>query len=298
MATSYKISIAIPTYNRADLLLRAVNSCLNQTYSNIEVIVSDNCSSDNSIEILRQINDSRLFIHTNKSNIGMKSNFQKCLDYSSGHLFLLLSDDDYFMSRSALEQFISEFDKTEAKILISSVMLERDAGLSPGKYKQVKSDSDFLIKYFSNDISVFPCATMFDMTCLKDEKYNYDELTLSVDAFLLIKVIEKYKGNAVHFFDGKLIAYKVHNSESSADYKVWQEDLEFLKTHITKSTIVDKAQIAKALTESIDRAILGYLARKYKKKGITFSFLSDFIFSLGRIIKFSNLLFIFRRFFL
>jgi|APSaa5957512535_1039671.scaffolds.fasta_scaffold23748_3 glycosyltransferase involved in cell wall biosynthesis len=298
MDTSYKISIAIPTYNRADLLLRAVNSCLSQTYSNIEVIVSDNCSSDNSIDILRQINDPRLFIHTNKSNIGMKLNFQKCLNSSNGHLFLLLSDDDYFMSSSALEQFVVEFDKTEAKILISSVMLERAAGLSPGKYEQVKSDSDFLIKYFSNDISVFPCATMFDMTCLIDEKYNYDELTLSVDAFLLIKVIEKYKGNAVHFFDGKLIAYKIHNSESSADYKVWQKDLEFLKTHITKSTIVDKGKIAKALTESIDRAILGYLARKYKKKGITFSFLSDFIFSLGKIIKFSNLLFIFRRFFL
>jgi len=55
------VTIAIPTYNRADGYLReALASALNQTYQNIEIIVSDNCSTDNSEAFIRGISDQRI----------------------------------------------------------------------------------------------------------------------------------------------------------------------------------------------------------------------------------------------
>lgn len=75
------ISVVIPTYNRANTILKSVNSVLNQTYKNIEVIVVDDCSTDDTLGLLKQINDSRLKIicheknkgHTAARNTGIKS---------------------------------------------------------------------------------------------------------------------------------------------------------------------------------------------------------------------------------
>lgn len=55
------ITIAIPTYNRADSYLRhALDSALNQTYKNIEIVVSDNCSVDNTEEVVQGLHDPRI----------------------------------------------------------------------------------------------------------------------------------------------------------------------------------------------------------------------------------------------
>ena len=55
------VSIAVPTYNRANSFLKeSLASAINQTYQNIEVIVSDNCSTDNTELVVKSFNDSRL----------------------------------------------------------------------------------------------------------------------------------------------------------------------------------------------------------------------------------------------
>ena len=54
------ISVIIPTYNRGSLILGAVNSVLNQTFRNIELLVVDDCSTDNTSQILENLKDSRI----------------------------------------------------------------------------------------------------------------------------------------------------------------------------------------------------------------------------------------------
>src|SRR4030042_2488708 len=89
------VTIAIPTYNRADGFLKeAIRSALNQTYSNIEIIVSDNCSVDNTTTVVKSFNDPRIRYFKHKENIGANNNFNFCVEQARGAYFLLLHDDD------------------------------------------------------------------------------------------------------------------------------------------------------------------------------------------------------------
>ena len=64
------ISVVIPTYNRANTILQSVNSVLNQTYKNIELIVVDDCSTDDTEKIIAGIQDSRVKFYRLEKNSG------------------------------------------------------------------------------------------------------------------------------------------------------------------------------------------------------------------------------------
>lgn len=104
-----KVSIAIPTFNRVNYLKLAVESSLSQTYSNVEIIISDNASTDKTAEILAQYSDSRLVTIRQPTNVGMMANWNKCLEIATGKYFILLSDDD-LLDSSAIEQLVARFE--------------------------------------------------------------------------------------------------------------------------------------------------------------------------------------------
>lgn len=102
------VSIGIPTYNRSGYLIRALESVLNQSYRNIEIIVSDNASDDDTTERVRGMSDPRIVFLQQKQNVGMTGNFNACLHAASGELFLLLSDDD-FLDPACIERLSEPF---------------------------------------------------------------------------------------------------------------------------------------------------------------------------------------------
>lgn len=88
------VTIAIPTYNRARFITEAIRSAQAQTYRNIEILVVDNCSTDNTRLIVESIKDKRLKYCRNPKNIGMKNNWNKCVQLAKGQFILILGDDD------------------------------------------------------------------------------------------------------------------------------------------------------------------------------------------------------------
>lgn len=90
------ISIAIPAY-KASFLKEAINSVLNQTYKNFELIIVNDNSPENIDLIINSFNDKRIQYYKNKKNLGKESivlNWNKCLEYANGAFFVLLCDDD------------------------------------------------------------------------------------------------------------------------------------------------------------------------------------------------------------
>ena len=89
-----KVSVCIPTYNRANLLHYAVNSVLNQTYNDFELIITDDGSKDNTAEVVSQWNDSRIRYIRHPQNIGKSNNMRSGFDAATGEYFIKFDDDD------------------------------------------------------------------------------------------------------------------------------------------------------------------------------------------------------------
>ncbi len=98
------VSIIIPTYNRANLVQRAIKSVLTQTYKNIEIIVVDDGSEDNTEEIVREFNDERIKYIRNKENKGVAASRNIGLKFSKGKYITFLDSDDEFLPEKIEKQ--------------------------------------------------------------------------------------------------------------------------------------------------------------------------------------------------
>jgi glycosyltransferase domain-containing protein len=91
------VSIGIPTRNRAKMLKKCLNSILQQSYNNIEIIVSDNMSTDATPEVCKEfmLQDHRVKIYSQTKNIRSIPNFDYVRQKANGVYFMLLGDDDW-----------------------------------------------------------------------------------------------------------------------------------------------------------------------------------------------------------
>jgi glycosyltransferase involved in cell wall biosynthesis len=88
------VSVIIPTYNRPDYLKQAIASAIKQTYQNIEIIVSDNCSTENTQAVAASFGDSRIKFWRHQQNVGMLANQQHGFKMARGKYVASLHDDD------------------------------------------------------------------------------------------------------------------------------------------------------------------------------------------------------------
>lgn len=91
---SLKYSIIIPTRERADVLYWALKTCTTQTYENLEIIVSDNYSQDNTEEIVKSTGDERVAYFNTNRRVSMSHNWEFALQKATGDYITILGDDD------------------------------------------------------------------------------------------------------------------------------------------------------------------------------------------------------------
>lgn len=89
-----KYSICIPNFNYEVYLRRTLASALGQTLSDLEVVVSDNASTDGSVSVVRACHDPRLRLRVNRRNVGFSGNLDRVAGMARGEFMLLLSSDD------------------------------------------------------------------------------------------------------------------------------------------------------------------------------------------------------------
>ena len=92
------ISFVLPAF-KSEFLEQAINSILNQTYENFELIIVNDCSPDNVEEIVYSFKDKRIKYYENEKNIGgtnLIDNWNLCTRFANGEYLILASDDDIY----------------------------------------------------------------------------------------------------------------------------------------------------------------------------------------------------------
>ncbi len=93
-STSPLVSICIPTFNAARWILDCLESALAQSYPSLEVLVIDDASTDETVELIRSIDDERIRLLVNEQNVGLTRNWNKCIEMSRGDFIKFLFHDD------------------------------------------------------------------------------------------------------------------------------------------------------------------------------------------------------------
>ena len=108
----YEISVIIPLYNGCKFVDRCIKSVLNQKYKNVEILVIDDCSKDNSLEIVRKLSKiyTNIKIIMNKENLGVAKTRNKGMSLSKSTYLVFMDQDDY-LEKGFLGKYIKEIKK-------------------------------------------------------------------------------------------------------------------------------------------------------------------------------------------
>lgn len=113
MDEKIKVSVIIPTYNRCGTILRSVKSVLNQTYRNIECIIVDDCSQDDTESVIRQLKDDRICYIKSSRKLGAAKSRNVGISHSKGEVVAFNDSDDVWKEEKLIRQLEVLSDKKQ-----------------------------------------------------------------------------------------------------------------------------------------------------------------------------------------
>ena len=150
-------SICIPNYNYGDYIGETIQSVLNQSYQKFEIIVADNASTDNSVDVVKSFKDDRIRLIQNEYNIGFSPNLQKATMYANGDFINLLSSDD-LMKPNALETYATAINQSGLDADHIVLFSDQEIMDSQGNISSIFIESNNLKLFFSNYKNKFTIA--------------------------------------------------------------------------------------------------------------------------------------------
>ncbi len=117
-----KIDILLATYNGEKYLIEQIESLLNQNYKNIRLIISDDCSTDKTIEILKKYEekDNRIELYLQKQNLGVVKNIEFLLKKVQSPYYMLADQDDYWLPEK-IEKSLENLKKEQADLVFTDL---------------------------------------------------------------------------------------------------------------------------------------------------------------------------------
>ena len=219
------ISVVIPTYNNNLHIKECVDSAVNQSYRNLQIIVTDNASTDNTFEICKELakKDSRIELYQNKQNVGPVLNWKKGIERAKGRYIKILFSDD-LLHEKCLEEFINKamasYDLVFSTAIIGSAPWKGDLHYAIGEVKEI-SALRFLLQstYSPFSLPSSPCAYFFN-TELYSQVFNLIVNSLSRHEHMMttgagidllsILLYVKLSGKNISYIDTPMVFFRKH----------------------------------------------------------------------------------------
>lgn len=181
-----KVSIIIPTYNRADIIGRAINSILEQTYRDFEIIVVDDSPDDSTQKIVNSLNDERIKYIQNKGKTNLpRARNQGIMASSESSEYIAFLDDDDEWLPLFLEKTINILEENKGLVMvISHAVLKEKNGRVIGEAR-----CDRKVEFWEQSIG---SGCVVRRNVFFEENFWYDERKVMEDLDFGIRVLEKH----------------------------------------------------------------------------------------------------------
>ena len=233
------VSIIIPCYNLSGYLEVCLNTCILQTYKNIEIIIINDCSQDNSQQIIDYYSqtDKRIVPIQNNNNEGVVKARCQGIEKSSGEYIFFLDGDDY-LKLDAIEILVNEIITSNACIVIGQYLHEKDYGYN--LEEQIKnsllSRDEFIKKILQNRLLTL-WGKLYKKTLFTSSLNYHDELKRGEDLVLLIQLV--YNANIVKGID-KVVYFYRHRGTAITKSQTFNSILHAYKSRFITEELVIK----------------------------------------------------------
>lgn len=226
------VSIIIPTYNRKDMLRRAIDQALKQDYPNIEVIITDNCSSDGTHELIKKEyeNISNLKYNRNDTNLGPVLNVRNALfNLAKGEYCIITSDDDFLIDSTYITKAVAFLEQNKnlafayAGYYYNNLISKKVYRISHNK-NEIINGKDLFMNILTEK---YPYMPNINTVIFRKEKaidaniLNGNPKQMGWDLFVVLRLL--LEGDAV-FINDIVLSYTLHSGSASRDTNMIIED--------------------------------------------------------------------------
>jgi len=272
--TNPKVTVCMPNYNYGRFIGEAIRSVLEQDFSEFELVIVDDGSTDDSDAVIRSFTDSRIRYCRNKTNIGRLKNINKCIQLSRGEYITILPSDDLYTKDSLIQRKEVLDSNPSVGLVFSSAMIIDERGETvrescPFSDSWIKKGEEvFQSLVLGNYIGTLTCMvrkSCFDHLGLLSENIKATgsrdwEMWLRTSLFYDIAYINSSLGLERFHAENANMYYRYSPAGSKNRYAVLEHifaNLPAEKTHLSSL----KKQAMKVLADRILRTAFGNLMR-------------------------------------
>ena len=202
-----KVSVVIPVHNSSKYIIECLNSVINQTYKNLEIIVIDDKSTDNSVELIKSIKDKRIKLLELKTNSGAAVARNKGIEASTGEYICFLDSDDYWYQKKIEKQL--KFIKKKAFIYSNYLYLKNN------KTHIAHVPKSLTYEQLLKNSAIFTSTVMLNMKYLNKEDIYMPNMRMGQDYGAWYKILKKVKIS--YGMQEVLSVYRVGNKSLSSN---------------------------------------------------------------------------------
>ncbi|PUV23705.1 glycosyltransferase family 2 protein [Sphingobacterium athyrii] len=213
------VTVLMAAYNTERYIAQAIQSILDQTYNNFELLIIDDCSLDGTLNEIRKFEDSRIRLLQNHTNQGVVITRNRVLREGKGEFIAIMDSDDIAIP-DRLELLLNEFNKRPELALIGGHADVIDPnGVPTGQKFKVETDSNLLrhLLFFGNNFTHSSIMMRTDVF----REFNGYRIPIAEDYDLFLRISTKYP---VSNLDKCLLLYRDHTSGISKKYALELEN--------------------------------------------------------------------------
>ncbi len=257
----------MPTYNAEKYVKDAINSILNQTYKDLELIVINDCSKDNSREVIQSIKDDRLVFVDNEENHGFLWGLNHGIEIAKGGFIARLDDDDLSYP-TRIEKQVKFLDDNPEVVLVGTMTdITENGAITPATKRPIETREQLRFSLLFNNYCISHSSFMMRKTVLEANDIHYETFKQVPDYHMQTQMLEV---GDLDYIKETLVTYRIHPTQSTAVRSAQMKTGEFDRAKIW---YLNRLKISDDMKAAIRKALLRKIRTKEEVKDFAEAFL-------------------------